>query len=422
MDAQPSARLSARPPARPPTPGPGPGLRPLGPRPQPPAPAPGPPGPRLRPPAPGLRPSPLWCPEVDWFLLKKVVTPDGIYCEPLERYCWACGTTCETWPLEKKEAITGRIQNAAMFRKEFFTIREGVKLATASFKKYNSHVFSGNGVKCRVFHQTAFVLQADYTQHFGVECGSPGCSAKLSTLFTDDGEAADGAIMALQDIPPTLPFLTVETEAFKSRCYRKSLVSPETAMRPEQAIERYSLALTNMMRNRPAPLLKGPLATYAELKAEADAVQRERSTVTNGPRIGVVENHVSTVVGGGTLADDDAPGGRRVRPRLDAGGGATPAVAAAQPRTIRSLRGGSGGSRISAARFTASIGGTTVATTPSVAGDAPAEVDGTDAGAGGLQPRQLFTAPHGPAPVGSLAGLGISKLYSRSPPVGRPSG
>jgi hypothetical protein len=102
-----------------------------------------------------------------------------------EDLCWICGTSLESWPLEKKQPLIDRILSDGNSRKEFALVRSGVKAAMSTLLRQEAYVFGTNDVKLTVKDKDlAFIDDDNFVKHFGCPVLTSGFGGFVKSYAT----------------------------------------------------------------------------------------------------------------------------------------------------------------------------------------------------------------------------------------------
>ena len=239
----------------------------------------------------------------------------------------------------------------------------------------------------------------DFVDHFSVDGPSdlPESKIQVVVLWTDEGDGAEGVTMSLP-LPHNLPHFIVQTEAFCGRITDKVLLSPATTLRDHQATEKYNAIRGKFVKSNKMFVGNGvkPLPSYAQVKAESDAIDRDRARGTADASSGVVGRTQTSIVGG-EEDDDMMPGAEPAnkRPKTSGGSGAA-ASGAGGNRSRGGIRAGGGGARRGSSRDGSS---------GMLALPAPVATPQRPPTSGITSPAVPLPAPPVPSPVGPAADL-----------------
>ena len=176
---------------------------------------------------------------------------------PTGLVCWVDGTTAEAYPTYDKEDLLLLVQNNFQEKYKFQCVRAGV-VAALSVHARRENVDQGTEIGRRIYRTMAFVTKTEFKRVTGVDLTHPDCPAKvIQGLPTYEGnEGEDGTLLEPEDLPRSLKYTKVELFYISKTRHKKDILGAEGVFRPEQATERFSLAVKNVCASRPA-LMRG---------------------------------------------------------------------------------------------------------------------------------------------------------------------
>ena len=187
-------------------------------------------------------------------------------------------------------------------------VRAGAEKAEYRLFKLQE-VRSDRGCGMRLSIQAVLVEEGVFKTHFGTPAEALGL--KLVDLQCGPENSSIVGVILGPGIPETVPHFQVELYGYSERRIEDVLLPPQDCLRAQQAKDRYTYAMQNMMQNRDAAL-KGRslfnLPKYGIVKAEADKVAagQMNQSQQEAAEVEVRENAGEVLhVSGSTLDDDE---------------------------------------------------------------------------------------------------------------------
>ena len=190
--------------------------------------------------------------EARWFKYKKIfsrVKADFVEVA-VERLCLLHVSTCEAYPAKSVEKVHSLWLQGGDFTIEFNGVAGMVLKRFKQGEKFrNESVMTCNFVGLRIARDVALVRRDEFKRLIGADLGAPGCSAPLLQLPSYERGFVEGTLLEIDCLPEDARWERVTIFSEHGREYKIELLGVDNIYRREQASERYTQSVNQMIEN-----------------------------------------------------------------------------------------------------------------------------------------------------------------------------
>ena len=183
-------------------------------------------------------------------------------------------TALKFGPLENKDDLCKRIAQSPKFRQEFNEFKQ--KLGSTLNKMRQEAVAASARIGMKVKLNAKLLEQNIFQAHFG--CAPADLKLPCLSVIGPDNTPLSGVLF--WDLPADVPALSIELYSVAERSHSLQLLHPESAVRPGQARDRYTLAsntFTQQSSVKAETVLAGRMAKYTDVQESANRIQTQRA-------------------------------------------------------------------------------------------------------------------------------------------------
>ena len=223
------------------------------------------------------------CKDVKWHSVTIVCVSERKYeTIPLKDLCFKCGEVVHSFVKEDPEDIVKRARVERAFRAEILLMGE---MTDGKFPKTwrGQIVRTSHAQETSTYFEVAVVAADAFKAHFGI--GADNVPGKKTTEhglveFLDrNGEAKQGVIMKLENIPPELPYEILRFARRAETTFLELHMADQSQVRPQQGKDTFEWFCEQMKKTR-SPALCGnhPMQalTYDEWSEYIEKADNER--------------------------------------------------------------------------------------------------------------------------------------------------
>jgi hypothetical protein len=190
--------------------------------------------------------------------------------------CWTCGTTCEVWPTQSREALLTKYRDRLQvsFKVEFDNIAKKVVLTYQRRELHSEHLQRKENLAYEIYTKIVMVLEKTFTTKL-----QPPKSLGLETVFLPcpvSGARMECLLFQRHGFPKAFPHYIIKMAYHKMMEYESCILSPEDIFLKDQCLDAFKVKRAKDAKKRPKAMREqGGGLQFAEVFASFKNFQKD---------------------------------------------------------------------------------------------------------------------------------------------------